>query len=411
MILRRIRVFLIWATILLISFLIALYGAVSVPVLALTYYDIYRDFRDYEVSSLDNIPIVLNKDTFNMNVYGATTFKFSYKMDSCPSGIGNKTFLLVNQLINTSNVIIREENLVIARPCSLSYNYVEIERPFYYLTTSQASQIKDLLTGNKDTHLRIATRIYDNYDKSTYTGIRIDFRSLEIMTYFYYEFNTTYYFDHLALDNHITYFTTTNATMKTGGAVPGNANTFLLVSYDSSNYYRIWNTDPTYSTTRPRKTYHVPLGKMITAYGIGIGNYAVAEYDSAFYTVSSSASHEIVNNARIYTLNYSNTQQTFPGATLPTLEYQTCDAWDIPCHLGNAVVYIGKDLPITSDIYSILSKTWQVVSNGMYAISGIFGAVFDSGGLVSGNFFGIALMIAFGIGLTTMIITGGDDDD
>lgn len=407
MILRRIRAFLIWAMILLISFLIALYGAISAPVMAYTYVDIWQDFRDYEVADFSSVDIMLNKDTFGMSVYGWSSIGFRADFSSCPSAA--KTFMLLTLILDSNSVEIFGASKIIRVPCSLNGDFTIYD---HYFTLSPTAQqiVKNTIVEDNGKGLHIYTNLLDIYDDVIYNDVGIELKGLEASTVFYYEFNTTYYFDHLAVDLRPTYFASSNITIN-NVVGEADARAYLLAAYDSNNFYRIRNSDLTMNTARSRKKYHVPLGQMVTAYGIGVGTYALAPFHSASYTKMTGQNNNINFRTDLYMLNYSNTQHSFPGATMPTLEYQTCNAWDIPCHLGNALVYIGKDLPITSDIYSILSRAWQVVSNGMYAISGIFGAVFNSGGLVSGNFFGIALMVAFGIGLTTMIITGGDDDD
>lgn len=405
MILRQLRAFLIWAMILLISFLIALYGAISVPVLAFNYIDIYKNFSNYEVINYDNIPLVLNKDTFNNAVYGYSIASFGIKFSSCPAS--NFGFTLYSELVSPAYYDFSKS---ITIQCSTSQVNYSFENKLDGMPSTMLNQIKEAITTPNDASIDLYTGLFFG-PTTLWNGVQLTFTGLELKTLFYYEFNTTYYYDHIAADTDITYIQNIGAGSQIAN-IPGesDAKTYLLVGYSSTDYYRIYNSDYTISYTLGRKKYNVPLGQRVVSYGIGLGVYAVAPFNSGKVVLSPTASR-FRFRGKIYLINYSNTQQTFPGASLPTLEYQTCNAWEIPCHLGNALVYIGKDLPITSDIYSILSRAWQVVSNGMYAVNNIFGAVFDSGGLVSGNFFGIALMVAFGIGLTTMIITGGDDDD
>lgn len=392
-----------------VTVFICLISGNAVPVMALTYHDVYKDFRDYVVTDFTGTDIMLNKDTFALNVYGSSFVTFNYKMSSCPSGIVDKSMALSTQLSTPDGSLITDKSLAIKLPCSTTYITREIDTSFYYLTDTEAQQIKDLITTDDTNYMRLIQSLYDNYDAAAYNGITIYFNNLEMRNYFYYEFNTTYYFDKLALDIQNFYLSGINATILTGGVTPGNTNIFLLVAYDSSDYYRIYNTDPTYSISRPRTKYIVDLGEKITAYGIGAGSYSVGEYLSAQYTKAIGVANTISNAVRYHLINYANTQQAFPGATtIPDWTYDTCAAWEIPCHLGNALVYLATDAPITSSIYSVVSNAWEVIANGLYAFSSIFGAEFDSdGNLIGGNIIGILIVVSLGI----LIITWGVNSD
>lgn len=389
-----------------ITFFICLISGIAVPVMALTYHDIYKDFRDYEVTDFISTPIVLNSDTFNMNVYGNVYYQFNYKMDSCPSGIVNKRIALITQYYDKLGTLIFNNGYEFDIPCVTSYT-TYTKTLTYVLPSNAAASIKDVLTLPNDNFIRISNRFYDDYNAADYSGITINLRNLQIENRFFYDFNTTYYFDKLAVDGNAEYFSGFNVTISSGGVTPGNSNIFLLVAYDSTDYYRLWNSDTSYSITRGRKKYVVPLDDHITAYGIGVGTYAVAEYDSAYYTKIVGNTNRITFSSYIYLLNYANTQQAFPGATtIPDWTYDTCAAWDIPCHLGNALVYLATDAPITSSIYSVVSNAWEVIANGLYAFSSIFGAEFDSGGnLIGGNIIGILIVVSLGI----LIITWGGE--
>ncbi len=163
-----------------ITVFICLISGIAAPVMALTYHDIYKDFRDYEVASFDNIPIVLNSDTFNLNVYGNSYFNFNYKMDSCPSGIIDKNILLVTQVYDNTNTIIFSDNRPIIVPCSTTYLTKTYDFPFYYLTPSQSQILKNIITKPDNTYLYIRQRIYDTYNSAAYSGITINFRNLEM---------------------------------------------------------------------------------------------------------------------------------------------------------------------------------------------------------------------------------------
>lgn len=399
----------IYLLLLAVALFMTLITGVYAPVLALTYHDIYIDFREHEVTDYSGISIVLNSDTNALGAYIQGLWWFNYKMDSCPSGIIDKRLRLRISVINELTQQVGDFNTYIDVPCSTTYQTYYSDFLQFYFTEAQSQLVKNALTGDDANYLRATTYIYDNYNATEYNGIRIDLRNLQIETRFFYEFNTTYYFDYLALDSNTIYVQGNNIEIISGGVTPGNANVYLVVAYDSTDYYRLWNSDPTYSTNRGRKKYNLAIGEKITSYGIGVATYIVAEYQSAYYTKSVGITNQLFYQSVYYLLNYSNTQQSFPGAdTLPIWEYDTCNAWDIPCHLGNALVYLAKDAPITSDIYQIASSGWQFISNGFYAVTSLFGANFDeNGNLLSGNAFGVLLLISLG----TLLISWGVSGD
>lgn len=396
-------------TLFIIAILISIYGGIFAPVLAITYHDIYLDFRNYEVLNYNDIPIVLNNNTSSLESYLNSLFWFNYQMSICPSAIEKKRILMQIEVgDNIGNIGYFGFNVYL--DCKTTFSTYYSDFVSFELSEQQSQRIKNALTLDDNNLLYVTSYIYDNYNDTAYNGIRIDFRNLQIENRFFYEFNTTYYFDYLALDCDVIYLKGYNSTILSGGSPTGNANVYLVVAYDSTDYYRLWNSDPTYNIARGRKKYNLDIGEKITAYGIGVGTYVVGEYNSAYYTKSTGVLNMLYYQSRIYLLNYSNTQQNFPGTnTTPDWNYDVCDAWDIPCHLGNALVYLAKDAPITSDIYAVVSNGWQFISNGFYAVVGLFGANFDSdGNLVSGNLFGILLMISLGV-LIIVWGVGGDE--
>jgi hypothetical protein len=300
-----------------------------------------------------------------------------------------------------------------------STNYQTIEKTIYFdeddLSSALISIIKSVLTNADEdgNFIYFNQRIFNNSQQSIFNGVTMTFRNIELTSTITYEFNTTYYFDHLALDTAIDYPVGINANVYNYDNL-GNSNVALILFYNSTDYYRIWNTDYSNIANRPRTKYHIPLSDKVTAYGIGVSNYTVMPYSpsvpSADFIINTGVNNSILFVNRFYLLNYSNTQQGFPSAdTLPIWEYATCNAWDIPCHLGNALVYLAKDAPITSDIYQIASSGWQFISNGFYAVTSLFGANFDeNGNLLSGSAFGVLLLISLGILLISWGVSGDD---
>jgi hypothetical protein len=398
---------------LLASFM-ALFFSVAVPVMGITYHDEYIYFPDYEVESYEDVPIVINKDTFNNKIYGWVDFSFNIKFSSCPKPSKRLTFY--GDIRNSSQSLISGFGIDKNITCSTSYQTIQQTITFNEsnLSSNLISYIKETITVADDNYIFFNPRILDTLDHIDFNGVTLEFRNMEFVSTLAYEFNTTYYFDHIALDSRVDYPIGINATVNNVDNL-GNTNNRLVIVYDSSNYYRIWNTDYTNVINRGRKKYNLDLSERFTAYGIGLSNYAYMPYNvttpSAFYTVTNGLNNSILFSNRYYLLNYSSTQQGFPGTSMPDLEYQTCSAWDIPCHLGNALTYVALDLPITSDIYGLFSKGFRVVSNGLYSVTSIFGANFDIGGLIDGNFFSITLVISLGTLIVVMMVGGGDNDD
>lgn len=401
----------IYLLLLVMALFMTLITGVYAPVLALTYHDIYINFSENVVTDFDDYPLVLNQNTDALSVYGESLYWFNYKMSICPVGIPDKIILLVTNIYDSDGILIETVNYVITIPCKTTITGLTIYETIPYdLSLEQAQDIKETLTIDNAKFIRIANRIYDNYQNDIYSGIQLDFYNLQIENRFFYEFNTTYYLDTIAVAGASEYFLGSNATIYTAPTPTADSNIFLLVAYDSVDYYRLNNSDTTNSTSRPFIKYAIPIGQKITAYGIGAGTYARGEYQSAFYTKWPATANNITFGSRLYVLNYANEQQAFPGAdTLPVWEYDSCNAWDIPCHLGNALVYLAKDAPITSDIYQIASSGWQFISNGFYAVTSLFGANFDeNGNLLSGNAFGVLLLISLGILLISWGVSGDE---
>lgn len=391
---------------LVVTVFICLTSGISIPVMALTYHDIYKYFPDYEVADFSEVPIVLNSETFNNNVYAFTTIKAGFKFSSCPAS--SKNMIFEGQIYNNAGAQIYAKSAIIPIPCTTSmpssYEYII---NFDNMSDSVKQTIKNAITSDNGQKIRVFNLFYNN-GNSLWDGVSVNIYSLEMVNNFYYEFNTTYYFDHLAIDADNTYFETTNLTIN-NVAGESNTQTYLLVAYNSNDYYRIYNSDYVYSTSRGRKKYNVDIGEMITSYGIGVGTYAAAPFLSGNFTISAARSNGLYTSNYYYLLNYSSSQQAFPGATtIPDWTYDTCGAWEIPCHLGNALVYLATDAPITSSIYSVVSNAWEVIANGLYAFSSIFGAEFDAdGNFIGGNIIGILVVVSLGI----LIITWGVNSD
>lgn len=400
----------IYLLLLVVALFMTLITGVYAPVLAITYEDIYKDFRDYEVSNYDNIPIVLNENTFSNEIYGYVNIKFSSSFSSCPAPTKRYSIgVLVND--TTTNILRKSNGYDISCTTSQSsiYEYI-INFDKDDFTSDGYEAIKASLLQDNALNIRFSPYIYDYAgNNALFNNVNATIWNLELTVYIFYEFNTTYFFQNIALDT-----TSGNAKM-TNGIIYNqyglaNSNVALLVAYNSNDYLRVHNIDYTNSVTRGRKKYNVDLDTQRTAYGIGVGCYYFGEYISGYYTISNNVDNTIYCDHIIHLLNYSNPQTSFPGAdTIPLWNYDTCDVWDIPCHLGNALVYLAKDAPITSDIYQIASSGWQFISNGFYAVTSLFGANFDeNGNLVSGSAFGVLLLISLGILLISWGVSGDD---
>jgi len=382
---------------LFIFIIIATLLGFKVPILAYayTYNDHYIDFTTKEVTDFSNFDIVLNKDTYNMNAYGNAFFGFQYKASSCPTNtfsINLSAFMYYN---GVSQGRILNDNIYLT--CSTSYNQYSYNND-YTLTAAQKALIKQVLAEDNDNNIRLLL-YYTHYNTMDplFQGVTFNFRDMEFGQSIYYEFNTTYYFTHLLLDVNANYLSSASFVLNSDGTEDARAR--LLVAYDNSIYNRWWNDDPINSTTRGRKKYAVDdNGERITAYGIGVGTETNSPYDAGYYIKSSSASAQIQFSTTIYTLNYASSQATFPGAsTSANWNYTTCDAWDIPCHLGNALVYMAKDMPLTSDIFSIGEAGYNFIGNSLYAFSTMLGVDITSEGvIISGSW--IAILIATALG-------------
>lgn len=69
--------------------------------------------------------------------------------------------------------------------------------------------------------------------------------------------------------------------------------------------------------------------------------------------------------------------------------YVTCYMWDIPCHLGNAIVYIMYEFPLTKNIFKLVSQSFDFFVNSLNFLGG-----FSSFGFLFVFVFG---MVLFGV--------------
>ena len=389
----------LWVIIVILSIIGVLLG-VNAPILttyAYTYNDHYIDFSQKEVSNFDNYDLVINKDTFNMNVYGDAYFGFYHKESACPTTDFRVTITSYLLLNGVDQGRIQVTSYVI--PCSITFNQF-VYNPTFIFTDAQKEIIKDVITTESSDYISIETYYYHNeLSDPLFNGVTFDFRDMEFGQSIFYEFNSTYYFTHILLDADINYFVPSQFVFYSDGSEDARAR--LLVAYDSTTYNRWWNDDPISSITRGRKKYAVDdNGEHITAYGIGVGTEANAPYNSGFYIKSNSVASWVKFRTTIYTLNYASTQQTFPNATTDVLwDYiDPCPIWDMSCGINNALVYLAKDAPITSQVYNVVDKGWQFLSNSFYSLTDLFGAEFDDqGNLVGGNWIGIIITITLGL--------------
>lgn len=388
----------LWVIIVILSVIGLLLG-VNAPILttyAYTYHDYLIDYTNYEISDFSNYEIVLNQETFNMVVNGESYIYFQYKFDECPSS--TKLMQLQTRLSNNSGtltpyVVVQQLNLT----CNASSWNTFYSTYQWVLTEQQKLLIKDALTTDDTSFIRVVNYLYDNYNHDVWNGVNVFFRGIEMAYSINYEFNSTYYFTDVLIDAdlHISVANNYNYEMLDDSRIN------LTIFYDATDYYRFYNEDPFYLTNRGRKKYAINNGDdRLTAYGIGVNGKHKWEYISADYTIINGVSNSLQAIQSIYLLNYASTQQSFPDATADVLwDYiDPCPIWDMSCGINNALVYLAKDAPITSQVYNVVDKGWQFLSNSFYSLTDLFGAEFDDqGNLVGGNWIGIIITITLGL--------------
>lgn len=388
----------LWVIIVILSVIGLLLG-VNAPILttyAYTYHDYFIDYTDYEVSDFSNYEIVLNQKTFNMIVSGESYIYFQYRFDECPSP--QKLLYFQTNIFNNSGYISPDP---ISKPINLTCN-ASSWNTFYstyqwVLTDEQKVLIKNALTNDDNSYIRFTNRLIDNYNHDIWNGVNVFFRGFEMAYSINYEFNSTYYFTDVLIDADLSGSQANNYNYE----MLDDSRINLTIFYDSTDYYRFYNQDPLYLINRGMKKYAINNGDdRLTAYGVGVNGRHKWEYISADYTIINGVQNELTAYQKIYLLNYASTQQSFPNATTDVLwDYiDPCPIWDMSCGINNALVYLAKDAPITSQVYNVVDKGWQFLSNSFYSLTDLFGAEFDdSGNLVGGNWIGIIITITLGL--------------
>jgi len=388
----------LWVIIVILSIIGLLLG-VNAPILttyAYTYHDYLIDYTNYEVSDFSSYEIVLNEKTFNMAASGESYINFQYKFDECTSQ--TKLMYFLTRLADDSGDLV---SYVVSKPITLTCN-ASSWNTFYgtyqwALTEQQKLLIKNALTADDTGYILVQNILYDNYNHDVWNGVNVFFRELEMAYSINYEFNSTYYFTDVLIDADLQTSIADNYNYE----MLDDSRINLTIFYDATDYYRFYNDDPYYLTNRGRKKYAINNGDdRLTAYGIGVNGKHKWEYISADYTIINGVSNSLKSLQTIYLLNYASTQQTFPNATTDVLwDYiNPCPIWDMSCGINNALVYLAKDAPITSQVYNVVDKGWQFLSNSFYSLTDLFGAEFDDqGNLVGGNWIGIIITITLGL--------------
>ncbi len=388
----------LWVIIVILSVIGLLLG-VNAPILttyAYTYHDYFIDYTDYEVSDFSAYDIVLNQNTFNLVMNGETYFYFQYKFDECPS---STKYLDLFTALYLNEVPLKR---VFSQQIPLSCN-AGVWNTYYHifewnLTDNEKSLIKDALIGDDNYYISVINGIEDVSQHALFNGVQAYYRSFETQYNLIYEFNSTYYFTDLLVDvnlKELRFYDNINNNFVDDSRIN------LTVFYDSTDYYRFYNDDPLFLINRDRKRYSINNGdERLTAYGIGVNGKHKWEYNSFDYSIINGVNNRNFVQHDIYLMNYASTQQTFPNATTDVLwDYiDPCPIWDMSCGINNALVYLAKDAPITSQVYNVVDKGWQFLSNSFYSLTDLFGAEFDdAGNLVSGNWIGIIITITLGL--------------
>jgi len=386
----------LWVIIVILSIIGVLLG-VNAPILttyAYTYHDYFIDYTNYEVSDFSTYDVILNENTFDLSMNGEGYIYFQYLLDECRAPTKRILFnqtLFING-INYGDLMASYIDL----PCSTSYNTYYHIFP-WVLSDLQKNAIIDAITSDDANSVRIYNTLNEGYNHDVWSGVDFYFRSFEVQYSLYYEFNSTYYFTDLLVDVQLN----PNQYSENIVADVDDSRINLTVFYDSTDYYRFYNNDPFMLYDRGRKKYAINNGdERLTAYGMGINGKIKYEYDSFNYTIINGINNRLTISHSIYLLNYASTQQTFPNATTDVLwDYiDPCPIWDMSCGINNALVYLAKDAPITSQVYNVVDKGWQFLSNSFYSLTALFGAEFDDqGNLVSGNWIGITITITLGL--------------
>lgn len=386
----------LWVIIVILSVIGLLLG-VNAPILttyAYTYHNYYIDYTDYEVSDFSSYDVILNENTFDLTMNGEGYIYFQYLLDEC---ILPTRTLLFRQALYVNDIFfgyLKDEYIQLS--CSTSYNTYYKTSP-WVMSDIQKNAIIDAITSDDNKSISIYLSLYDSYNHNLWNGVEFYFRSFEMQYSLYYEFNSTYYFTDLLVDAQLN----PNQSLTNIVADVDDSRINLTVFYDSTNYYRFYNDDPFMLYDRGRKKYAINNGdERLTAYGMGINGKFKYEYDSFNYTIINGITNGIRIGQSIYLLNYASTQQSFPNATTDVLwDYiDPCPIWDMSCGINNALVYLAKDAPITSQVYNVVDKGWQFLSNSFYSLTDLFGAEFDdAGNLVDGNWIGIIITITLGL--------------
>lgn len=387
----------LWVIIVILSVIGLLLG-VNAPILttyAYTYHDYFIDYTNYEVSDFSSYDIMLNKDTFSLIMNGESYYYFQYQFDEC---ISDKKDIQLYTYITIDGVTIMQVYEIVKLSCQASTWNTYSTIIEWSLTDAQKQSILNAIIADDSHSITIRSGIYDDYSHSLWNGVHVFFRGFEIQYQINYEFNSTYYFTDLLLDADL------NANLYSfniDNNFIDDIRINLTVFYDSTDYYRFYNQDPFYLIDRGRKKYAINNGDdRLTAYGIGTNVKMKWEYNSFDYDIIMGLSNQTYAYQRLYLLNYASTQQTFPNASTDVLwDYiDPCPIWDMSCGINNALVYLAKDAPITSQVYNVVDKGWQFLSNSFYSLTDLFGAEFDDqGNLIGGNWIGIIITITLGL--------------
>ena len=387
----------LWVIIVILSIIGVLLG-VNAPILttyAYTYHDYFIDYTNYEISDYSSYDVMLNKDTFSLIMNGESYYYFQYLFDECRD-TNKEIELYTNIIIGGITIYLSFETEELLCQANTWNTYSKINK--WILTDAQKQLILDAIIADDSNFVTIRCGLYDDYSHSLWNGVHVFFRGFETQYQINYEFNSTYYFTDLLLDADL------NAnlySLNIDNNYIDDSRINLTVFYDSTNYYRFYNQDPFYLIDRGRKKYAINNGDdRLTAYGLGTNGKMKWEYNSFDYDIIMGLVNHTDCYQRLYLLNYASTQQLFPNASTDVLwDYiDPCPIWDMSCGINNALVYLAKDAPITSQVYNVVDKGWQFLSNSFYSLTDLFGAEFDDqGNLVSGNWIGIIITITLGL--------------
>lgn len=102
---------------------------------------------------------------------------------------------------------------------------------------------------------------------------------------------------------------------------------------------------------------------------INLGNFVYSNFPRSLKVYNSNLSFQPFANGTCFIVDFSEMNlfaraqsQLVVGVGSQLADYQVCEWYDIPCHLGNAFVYFMYEFPLTKPIVSFLSSGLSILS-------------------------------------------------